>query len=87
MSLLTDALLKASAELGIDFEPTFTIDLPHRTSLVSVGLVRAFGSKLGTVIFGLGEAPALLLWRSLDIACFNAYLSIDKEPQHQDIAS
>ena len=63
VSLHMDATLviagfeKASAALGFEFEPFYSVEVGSNQYLKSVGLVRAFGSARGTVLFGLGSEP------------------------------
>jgi hypothetical protein len=52
------AFSQAAVELGFRFEPWFSVDLPGGASIKALGLVRQFGSSIGTLVFSKGSEPA-----------------------------
>jgi hypothetical protein len=58
MDRIVAAFSQAAKELGFRFEPWFTVDLPGGTSTRALGLVRQFGSSIGTLVFSKGSEPS-----------------------------
>jgi hypothetical protein len=57
MHPITSAFLRAAADLGFSFEPSFLLRLPEGEVLETLGLVRDFGSERGTLLFARDTAP------------------------------
>jgi hypothetical protein len=55
---ITSAFIQAADGLGFSFEPAFSVTLKDGSAIQSLGLVRHFGSKLGTLIFSESQCPS-----------------------------
>ena len=56
--LVINAFKEAAGHLGFSFEPSFTLALEDGKVIETLGLVRHFGSKAGTVLFLESSAPS-----------------------------
>ena len=56
-SPITSSFGRAATELGFPFEPRFLATLENGSEIQSLGLVRHFGSKVGTLLFSEHEPP------------------------------
>jgi hypothetical protein len=63
---ITSAFAAASATLGFPFEPSFSVTLRDGSVVQSLGLVRNFGSQLGTLLFGAARQPSERELRELE---------------------
>ena len=54
---ITSSFIRAATELGFSFEPGFLVTLKDSSDIQSLGLVRHFGSKVGTLVFSESESP------------------------------
>ena len=80
-SQITIAFAEAAAKLGFSFEPAFLITLTDEVVIKSAGLVRHYGSKLGTLLFSESEHPTL---RELEeLRGMGYYYSLVFESYHQ----
>jgi hypothetical protein len=55
---ITSTFVQAADELGFSFEPAFSVELKDGSVIQSLGFVRHFGSKLGTLLFSESECPS-----------------------------
>jgi hypothetical protein len=55
---ITSNFVQAADALGFSFEPAFTVAMKDGSVIQSLGLVRHFGSKLGTLIFSESQCPS-----------------------------
>ena len=55
---ITSAFVQAADGLGLCFEPEFSVALKDGSVIQSLGLVRHFGSELGTLIFSESQCPS-----------------------------
>lgn len=55
---ITSAFVQAADALGFSFEPAFSVALKDGPAIQSLGLVRHFGSALGTLLFSESLCPS-----------------------------
>jgi hypothetical protein len=55
---IVSAFNRAAVELGFRFEPSFSVQVPDGAVVKALGLVREFGSPIGTLLFSQGSEPA-----------------------------
>ena len=58
MNNIVAAFSLAASELGFHFEPWFRVELPGGASIKTLGLVRHFGSQIGTLVFSSTCEPS-----------------------------
>ena len=56
-SPITSSFVRAATELRFSFEPGFLVTLKDGSGIQSLGLVRHFGSRVGTLIFSEAASP------------------------------
>jgi hypothetical protein len=54
---ITSAFTEASSVLSFSFAPWFVVVLDEGSSVQSLGLVRGFGARLGTLLFSEAHRP------------------------------
>jgi hypothetical protein len=82
---ITSAFLRAAAELGFSFEPSFLLKLPEGEVVETLGIVREFGSEKGALLFARDAAPNAVIRAQLraegyfSSELFSSYETYDRD--------
>ena len=85
MHPITSAFLRAAADLGFTFEPSFLLKLPEGEVVETLGIVRDFGSEKGALLFARDAAPNAAIREKLRAAgyfsseLFSSYETYDRD--------
>ena len=79
-SPITSAFAEAATALRFSFEPSFAVVLRGEPPLQSLGLVRQFGSRIGTLLFAEGQQPSVA--ELAELRAKGYYCSVLSESYH-----